>query len=329
MRNNLKLPFRALLAFVFATAKTPGTLLIMPELLHTALVGLPPARIGKVREVYDLGDELLIVATDRISAFDCVMANGIPDKGRLLTGMSTFWFDLFRDVCPNHVISTDDAEVQARCHQPQPELAGRATIAKKAQPLPIECVARGYITGSLFKEYRAGGGEALGLSLAEGLVDSDRLPEPIFTPATKAQEGHDENISFERAVDMVGREVAELVRDRTLEIYARAAEHALARGIILADTKFEFGLTDDGVIWIDEALTPDSSRFWDASKYAPGKSQPSYDKQFVRDYLETLEWDKRPPGPTLPPEIVGKTREKYVEAYERLTGGKFDGGRSG
>lgn len=295
----------------------------MPELLHTALFGLPPARIGKVREVYDLGDELLIVATDRISAFDCVMANGIPDKGRILNQMSTFWFDLFADVVPNHVISVDDAEVQARCKQPQPELAGRATIARKATPLPIECVARGYITGSLFKEYRADGGKVHGLDLPAGLVDSDRLPEPIFTPATKEQTGHDMNISFAQAADMVGQEVAEFVRDKTLEIYKKAAEFALERGIILADTKFEFGTTDDGVIWIDEALTPDSSRFWDGSAYSPGKSQSSYDKQFVRDYLEGSGWDKTPPGPKLPDDIVQRTRAKYVEAYERLTGRTF------
>ena len=291
----------------------------MPELLHTAIWGLPPARIGKVREVIDLGDELLIVATDRISAFDCVMANGIPDKGRILTQMSTFWFERLRDVVQNHVISVDDAEVQARCERPQPELAGRATIARKAEPLPIECVARGYITGSLFKEYRAEGGKVHSLDLPDGLIDSDRLAKPIFTPATKNQVGHDENISFQQAVDVVGIEVAEFVRDKTLEIYRLAFDHCAAQGILLADTKFEFGLTPDGVIWIDEALTPDSSRFWDASQYQPGNSQPSYDKQFVRDYLETLNWDKRPPGPTLPEEIVAKTRDKYLEAYRRVT----------
>ncbi|MGV3615666.1 MAG: phosphoribosylaminoimidazolesuccinocarboxamide synthase [Fimbriimonas sp.] len=292
----------------------------MPELLHTAVWGLPPARIGKVREVIDLGDELLIVATDRISAFDVVMANGIPDKGRILNQMSAFWFERLKDVVPNHVISVDDAEVQARCQRPQPELAGRATIARKAEPLTIECVARGYITGSLFKEYRAEGGKVHGLDLPDGLIDSDRLPEPIFTPATKNQVGHDENISFAQAVDAVGREVAEFVRDKTLEIYKLAHAHCAERGIILADTKFEFGLTDDGVIWIDEALTPDSSRFWDASQYAPGRSQPSYDKQFVRDYLETLDWNKQPPGPALPEEITRRTREKYLEAYRIVTG---------
>ena len=295
----------------------------MPELLHTALVGLPPPRVGKVREVYDLGNELLIVATDRISAFDCIMANGIPDKGRILNQMSAFWFQRFSEVCPNHVISVADADVQAHCKQPHPELAGRATIAKKAKPLAIECVARGYIAGSLFKEYRAKGGQVHELRLPAGLIDSSKLSEPIFTPATKAQEGHDENISFSQAADIVGKEVAEFVQAKTLEIFGLASAYVAEKGLILADTKFEFGETEDGVIWIDEALTPDSSRFWPAQHYEPGHSQPSYDKQFVRDYLETIEWDKRPPGPVLPAEIVAKTREKYIEAFERLVGREF------
>ncbi|MDR3691814.1 MAG: phosphoribosylaminoimidazolesuccinocarboxamide synthase [Fimbriimonas sp.] len=295
----------------------------MAELLRTALVGMPPAKVGKVREVYDLGDEVMIVATDRISAFDCVMANGIPDKGRILNQMSSFWFELFADVCPNHVISVDDAEVQKRCHQPEPELSGRTTIARKANPLSIECVARGYISGSLFKEYRMAGGSVHELALPEGLIESAILPEPIFTPATKAQAGHDENISFQQAADLVGRETADFVMMKTLEIFSRASAHAASKGLILADTKFEFGTTEDGILWIDEALTPDSSRFWDANLYEPGHAQPSYDKQFVRDYLETLGWDKRPPGPTLPTEIVEKTRAKYVEAFERVTGKTF------
>jgi len=296
----------------------------MPELLHTAVFGLPPARCGKVREVYDLGDELLIVATDRISAFDAVMANGIPDKGCILTQMSTFWFEKFADLCPNHIISTDDAEVASRCKNPQPELAGRTTIAKKAKPLPIECVARGYITGSLFKEYTKSGGNIHGLDLPAGLVDASLLPEPIFTPATKAEEGHDENISFAAVVDQIGLEAAEFIRSKTLKIYAKAAEHCANVGIILADTKFEFGWTDDGIIWIDEALTPDSSRFWDAEKYAPGSSPASYDKQFVRNYLAESGWDQLPPGPALPPEIVSQTRAKYVEAFGRITGRSFE-----
>lgn len=266
---------------------------------------------------------MLIVATDRISAFDVVMANGIPDKGKILNQMSAFWFSLLGDVCPNHILSVDDMEIQARLSHPQPELAGRTTLAKKAKPLTIECVARGYISGSLYKEYRMQGPSVHGLDLPDGLVDSSPLPEPIFTPATKAQEGHDENISFPEACDRVGWETATLVRDWTLELYGRAVEHALTKGLILADTKFEFGETDDGIILIDEALTPDSSRFWDASQYEPGHAQPSYDKQYVRDYLETLNWNKQPPGPVLPPEVVANTRAKYVAAYELVTGKQF------
>ncbi|MCB8932399.1 MAG: phosphoribosylaminoimidazolesuccinocarboxamide synthase [Fimbriimonadaceae bacterium] len=296
----------------------------MPELLSTFVPGLGEPRRGKVREVYDLGDSLLIVATDRISAFDVVMANGIPDKGRILNQMSAFWFDRLGDVCPHHVLSTDDGVIARRIGYDDPELHGRTTLAKKARPLTIECVARGYLAGSLFKEYRAHGGRIHGLDLPPGVLESGALPEPIFTPATKAQEGHDENISFDEAVDRVGRETAETVRDWTLELFRRASAHAANQGLILADTKFEFGETDDGLLWIDEALTPDSSRFWDVSLYKPGGPQPSYDKQFVRDYLETLTWDKRPPGPTLPPEIVEKTRDKYREAYERITGQPFE-----
>jgi len=295
----------------------------MAELLHTALGGLPPARVGKVREVYDLGDEVLIVATDRISAFDCVMANGIPDKGRILNQISAFWFDKFADVCPNHVISVNDADVQARCKEPHPELAGRTTIAKKATPLTIECVARGYISGSLLKEYRALGASVHDLALPNGLIESSKLPEPIFTPATKAQTGHDENISFRQAADIVGKETAEYVMAKTLEIFGLASKYAAEKGLILADTKFEFGESPDGILWIDEALTPDSSRFWEAAQYEPGHAQPSYDKQFVRDYLEALGWNKQPPGPVLPADIVQRTRAKYVGAYERITGREF------
>jgi phosphoribosylaminoimidazole-succinocarboxamide synthase len=291
----------------------------MVELLHTAITGLPPARVGKVREVYDLGDALLIVATDRISAFDVVMANGIPDKGRVLNQMSAFWFEKLADVCPHHVISTDDEVIARRLPGPRPELAGRTTLARKAKPLTIECVARGYISGSLYKEYKSAGGAVHDLVLPDGLLDSSKLPEPIFTPATKAEHGHDENISFARACDMVGRDTAEKVRDWTLELYRRASEYAATKGLILADTKFEFGETNDGIMWIDEALTPDSSRYWDASKYEPGHAQPSYDKQFVRDYLESIGWNKQPPGPVLPPDIVSKTREKYLDAYRLVT----------
>lgn len=292
----------------------------MSELLHTAIPGLPAPRRGKVREVYDLGDELLIIATDRISAFDVIMANGIPGKGVILNQMSSFWFEKYADVCPNHIISVDDVEVSRRLPNPHPEFAGRSVIAKKAKPLPIECVARGYITGSLYKEYLAHGGGIHDLGLPTGLRNADKLRDPIFTPATKAEEGHDENLSFKQAVDIVGIDTATQVRDWTLEIFSLASRYAESVGLILADTKFEFGLTDEGIIWIDEALTPDSSRFWDVSTYAPGQSPPSYDKQFVRDYLETLDWDKRPPGPTLPENIISRTRDKYLEAYSRLTG---------
>ncbi len=297
----------------------------MAELLHTAVFGLPAPRVGKVREMYDLGSEVLMVATDRISAFDAVMANGIPDKGVVLTQMSVFWFDLLEEICPNHMISVDFDEIQGRCKQAQPELKGRAMICKKAKTIPVECVARGYITGSLFKEYKAAGLDATGGLLhghefAAGLVDCSQLPEPIFTPATKAETGHDENIGFDHVVDTVGKETAELLRDWTLKLYAKAAAHAAERGILLADTKFEFGETEDGIILIDEVLTPDSSRYWPAAEYTPGVAQPSFDKQFVRNYLETTDWDKTPPGPTLPAEIVSKTREKYFEAYRRITG---------
>jgi phosphoribosylaminoimidazole-succinocarboxamide synthase len=292
----------------------------MGELLHSSIQGKAPARRGKVREVYDLGSEMLIVATDRISAFDVIMSNGIPDKGRVLTQMSEFWFDLLHDLCPNHMISVEDEDVEARCGRSYPELFGRSMVVRKAKPLPVECVARGYISGSLFKEYRSHGGGVHDLNLPEELIDSQQLPEPIFTPATKAEEGHDENISFDQVVDLVGRETAEFVREKTLQIYTRATAHAASKGLILADTKFEFGETEQGIIWIDEALTPDSSRYWDAALYEPGKSQASYDKQFVRDYLETLDWDKQPPGPTLPKEIVEKTREKYLECFRLIVG---------
>ena len=293
----------------------------MSELLTTALPGLGEPRRGKVREVYDLGDSLLIVATDRISAFDVIMANGIPGKGVILNQMSGFWFAKFADLCPNHVLATDDQAIADRLGQWDPALSGRCTLARKAKPIAIECIARGYIAGSLFKDYSLHGGGVFDLGLPPGLVNSDRLPEPIFTPSTKAEKGHDESLTFDRAADIVGREVAKTVRDLTLKIFAEAQKHAAAVGLILADTKFEFGLTDDGLIWIDEALTPDSSRFWEASDYHPGCSQPSYDKQFVRDYLETLAWDKRPPGPTLPADIVAKTLAKYEEAFRRITGG--------
>ena len=292
----------------------------MQAVMETRLPGLGEPRRGKVREVYPLGEELLIVATDRLSAFDVVMANGVPGKGVVLNRLSAFWFDRLKGTCPNHVVSSLDADVAARLGADLPELHGRCTIARKAQPLTIECVARGFIAGSLYKDYKAYGGRVHGLDLPDGLLDGSKLPNPIFTPATKAQEGHDENITFAQAADRVGREVAEQVRGWTLKLYRQAAAHAATCGLILADTKFEFGTTDDGLIWIDEALTPDSSRFWEASLWRPGGPQPSFDKQYVRDYLESVGWDKKPPGPALPEDVIEGTQARYLEAYRRLTG---------
>lgn len=292
---------------------------LMTALLGTNLPTLGSPKVGKVREVYDLGDELLIVATDRISAFDVIMANGIPDKGRVLNQMSAFWFDKLKEICPSHIVSTDDAVIADRIGTLDPALAGRCTIGRKAQPLAIECVARGYIAGSLYKEYRSGE-NVYGIDFPEGLLDGSELPEPIFTPATKAEEGHDENINFARAADIVGKENAELAREWTLKLFSEAQKHAATAGLILADTKFEFGLTEDGLIWIDEALTPDSSRYWEAKDWKPGGAQPSFDKQYVRDYLESINFNKQPPGPTLPDDVVMNTRAKYLEAYRRVTG---------
>jgi len=288
---------------------------------ETHFAGLAPLARGKVRDIYDLGDRLLIVATDRLSAFDVVMPTPIPDKGRVLTRLSLFWFDLLNDVLPNHVLSAT--------HFPAPfdryaeDLAGRSMVVRKTKPLPIECVARGYLSGSGWKEYRATG-KVCGIALPPGLKESDRLPEPIFTPATKATSGHDENIPFERAAKILGHPLAEKVRAVTLEIYRRAVTYAEARGILLADTKFEFGELNDELIWIDEALTPDSSRFWPSARYKPGGPQPSFDKQFVRDYLERIQWPKIPPGPELPPDVVAGTRAKYREAYRLLVGCDLD-----
>ena len=293
-------------------------------LLHSAIVGLPPPAIGKVREVYDLGQEVLIVATDRISAFDVVMANGIPDKGAILTQMSAFWFEFFTDLGPHHLSTTDFEIIQQKLPEKHPELRGRTTLARKAEPLAIECVARGYLTGSLFKEYQVHGGHVLELHLPPGLRDGDRLPEPIFTPATKAKSGHDENLSFNQAADIVGYEVAEKIRHWTLSLYDQASAHALKAGIILADTKLEFGFCGDELLLIDEVLTPDSSRFWNAEGYKPGESLPSFDKQYVRDYLESIRWDKQPPGPTLPEDVIEGTRSRYLEAFRRLTGREFE-----
>jgi len=293
----------------------------MRVLRETNFAGISPSARGKVRDIYDLGDKLLIVATDRLSAFDVIMATPIPDKGRILTQLSLFWFNLLRDILPNHISSA--TEFPAPFDQYAADLAGRTMLVKKTNPLPIECVARGYLSGSGWKEYRATG-KVCGILLPAGLQESDKLPEPIFTPATKAVTGHDENISFEQAASLIGNSLAEKVRDLTLEIYRQAAAYAEPRGILLADTKFEFGLLNDELIWIDEALTPDSSRFWPASSYKPGGPQPSFDKQFVRDYLERIQWPKTPPGPELPPDVVDATRAKYREAYRILVGRELD-----
>jgi phosphoribosylaminoimidazole-succinocarboxamide synthase len=293
----------------------------MKTLRETQFAGLTPSARGKVRDIYDLGDKLLLVATDRLSAFDVIMPTPIPDKGKVLTQLSLFWFNLLKDVIPNHVLSATDFPVPFDAHVE--ELAGRSMVVKKTQPLPIECVVRGYVSGSGWKDYKATGA-ICGIPLPTGLLESDKLPEPIFTPATKATSGHDENISFEHAVEMIGKELAEKVRNVSITIYRKAAEYAAPRGILLADTKFEFGLLDRELIWIDEALTPDSSRFWPAAQYEPGGAQASFDKQFVRDYLEQIKWPKTQPGPDLPADVVASTRAKYREAYRILTGHELD-----
>jgi phosphoribosylaminoimidazole-succinocarboxamide synthase len=289
----------------------------MSVIQETNFPGIKPAARGKVRDIYDLGDKLLIVATDRLSAFDVVMPTPIPDKGKVLTQISLFWFDLLKDIVPNHVLSS--TEFPAPFDKFRDQLTGRAMLVKKTQPLPIECVVRGYLSGSGWKEYQSTG-KVCGIALRPGLVESDKLPEPIFTPATKAASGHDENIPFERAAEMIGDPLAEKVRAISIDIFNRASAYAAARGIILADTKFEFGLLQNELIWIDEALTPDSSRFWPAAQYKPGRAQPSFDKQFVRDYLERIRWPKTPPGPELSPDVVASTRAKYREAYRILVG---------
>ncbi len=291
----------------------------MPALLQSDLPGVPLRR-GKVRDVYDLGDSLLLVATDRISAFDWVMPNGIPDKGRVLTQLSAYWFGLLG--VPNHVLSLDIAAAQFPAGIDRAPLAGRSTLVRKCQVVPIECVVRGYLEGSGWKEYRQSG-TVCGLRLPPGLVQGSQLPEPIFTPATKEESGHDENIAFARMVEIVGQRAADELSRRSLDVYSRAAQHAHSRGIILADTKFEWGWHSGELILIDEVLTPDSSRFWPADLYQPGRAQASFDKQFVREWLETTGWDKNSPPPTLPEDVVQRTRAKYIEAYERLTGSKF------
>ncbi len=288
-----------------------------PVVWETHLSGAQFRSRGKVRDLYEAGEYLLIVATDRLSAFDVVLPTPIPDKGRVLTQLSLFWFEKLREVIRHHVVSATDFPAALSAHRDV--LRGRAMLCRRTEPFPMECVVRGYLSGSAWKDYQKTG-QVCGIALPAGLRESDRLPEPIFTPATKATTGHDENISMPQATALVGRRQAERLREASLEIYRRAAAYAAERGIIIADTKFEFGHIGDELIWIDEALTPDSSRFWPADGYAPGRPQPSFDKQYVRDYLERIGWSKQPPGPELPAEVVHATTAKYREAYQRITG---------
>jgi phosphoribosylaminoimidazole-succinocarboxamide synthase len=289
-------------------------------LIESAFEEMNLLKRGKVRDVYDLGDALLIVASDRMSAFDVVMDDPIPDKGRILTQLSLFWFKALETIVENHLISSDPSEYPEVCRKHEASLQGRSMLVHKAEPLPVECVVRGYLSGSGWQEYQSGGA-VCGISLPQGLKESEQLPEPIFTPATKAEKGlHDENISYERAARILGPETAETVRRISLEIYAFGRNLAAEKGIIVADTKFEFGIKDGGIILIDEALTPDSSRFWPMDTYSPGGPQKSFDKQYLRDYLLEIKWPKKPPPPELPTEVIEKTREKYLEALVRLTG---------
>jgi len=304
-----------------------------PPILQTTLADRRADRQGKVRDIYDFGERLLIVATDRISAFDYVLGSGIPDKGKVLTQISAFWFERTRSVVANHVLSTDAASFPGEARRSAKLLQGRSMLVARTEPLPIECVARGYLSGSGWKDY-VETGKVCGIRLPNGMKESGRLPEPIFTPATKAQSGHDVNISEKDAADLVGKRVLERVRDLTLRLYSEGAAHAESCGIIVADTKFEFGLlpvaeddhrpVEERIILIDEVLTPDSSRFWPVDGYKPGGAQPSFDKQFVRDYLERIKWNKQPPVPTLPDDVVLRTREKYIEAFRLLTGRELE-----
>lgn len=288
-------------------------------LLSTDFKDLKLYKRGKVRDVYDLQDKLLIVSTDRISCFDVVLPNGIPYKGHVLTALSCFWFDLIKDIIPNHLVTSDINKYPQELKRYKKELLGRSMLVLKTKPLPVECVVRGYLSGSGWKEYKEKQ-SVCGINLPAGLLESDKLPQDIFTPSTKADAGHDMNINQQYVETLVGEDTADKLKKISIEIYRKASGYALKRGIIIADTKFEFGIYNDELILIDEALTPDSSRFWPKDKYNPGKAQPSFDKQFVRDYLEGLDWDKTPPAPELPEEIIGKTSRKYLEAYKRITG---------
>jgi phosphoribosylaminoimidazole-succinocarboxamide synthase len=300
---------------------------LSPPLIATSFPGLAPARSGKVRDLFDADNNLVIVATDRISAFDYVLGSGIPDKGKVLTQLSTFWFDLTADVVPNHVLSVDPQAYPAELRAHADVLRGRSMLVRRTETIPIECVVRGYLVGSGWAEYRKSG-TVCGINLPAGLREADRLPEPIFTPSTKAETGHDVNISQEEAGRLVGQDLIETLARLSIEVYSIGAAHAETRGIIVADTKFEFGILRDGgreqILLIDEVLTPDSSRFWPADAYKPGGSQPSFDKQFVRDYLERIKWNKQPPVPSLPDDVIAGTREKYVEALRRLAGHGVD-----
>jgi phosphoribosylaminoimidazole-succinocarboxamide synthase len=301
-----------------------STPLLDNVLLNTDFPDLQLHASGKVRDVYRIDeDRLLFVATDRISAFDYVLATGIPHKGRVLTQISLFWFDFLKDIVPNHFITADVNQYPDKVKKYADQLRGRSMLVKRGDMFPVECVVRGYLSGSGWKEYKTSG-KVCGIDLPTGLKESDKLPEPIFTPATKESTGHDINISFEQMVKIVDPEESRRLRDVSLQLYTKAAEYARQKGIIIADTKFEFGITPEGITLADEVLTPDSSRFWPADKYQPGKAQDSFDKQYVRDYLEEIRWNKQPPAPSLPQEVAGKTSEKYVEAYSRLTGRKLD-----
>ena len=291
--------------------------------MKTELPGVKLHARGKVRDIYDLGEHFLIVATDRLSAFDVVLPTPIPNKGKVLTQMSAFWFDFFKDFVPNHVISTRLSDYPKQFGDFSDQLRGRSMLVRKAKVFPVECVARGFLTGSGLKDYKKTG-QVCGISLPPGLRDSDRLPHPIFTPATKAETGHDENISEEQAAQIIGEQNVSRLKDLTLSIYGRAVDYASRRGIIICDTKFEFGIIEGRITIVDEMLTPDSSRFWPADQYSPGKPQPSFDKQFVRDYLEKIEWNKQPPAPALPDDIVQRTSAKYSEALRILTGRELE-----
>ncbi|MBN2190166.1 MAG: phosphoribosylaminoimidazolesuccinocarboxamide synthase [Candidatus Aureabacteria bacterium] len=294
----------------------------MPAMDNISLPGIKKFKSGKVREIYDLGDKLLILTSDRISAFDCIMPDPIPDKGKLLTAISLFWFDKLSSVVENHIITTDIEKYPPELKKFGDLIKGRSMLVKKCSIIPIECVVRGYLAGSGLKEYNRKQ-TVCGIKLPKGLKSYSKLPQPIFTPSTKAESGHDENITTGKMVDVIGKETSDFIISKTMEIYKYASELSLNKGLILADTKFEFGILDNSIILCDEVLTPDSSRYWLLSNYREGEPQENFDKQFLRDYLETLDWDKKPPAPALPEKVISRTREKYIEAYERLTGGKW------